>query len=79
MEDFDHFRVVQYGEEGFQFNSGRQRVNDGGCVRRGDLNQAEFGVVRFFAQEFQIYGNEKASGSVPDRSLSVPMCFQSVS
>lgn len=47
MEDFDHFRVVQYGEEGFQFNSGRQRVNDGGCVRRGDLNQAEFGVVRF--------------------------------
>lgn len=23
MEDFDHFRVVQYGEEGFQFNSGR--------------------------------------------------------
>lgn len=59
VEDFDHFRVVQHGKKGFQLNSGRQRVDDGGCVRRGDLNQAEFGVVGFFAQKLQVYGNER--------------------
>ena len=64
MENIDYLRIVQNRKERRHIQFGSQRVDDGGLFGGADLNEAEFGVVGFFAQEFQINGNERLSGQV---------------
>ncbi|WP_338504747.1 hypothetical protein V6R86_11800 [Sphingomonas kaistensis] len=63
MEDLEHVLIVdQQIPQRLQVDTLGHRIDRGGFVDRGDLDQAEFGPVGAFAHEFSVHGHEVVGG-----------------
>ena len=58
MENFGDAGVFQQFDKGGKVQSLGQRIDNGSVIRSSDLNQAEFCIICFFAQELQINGDK---------------------
>ncbi len=63
MDDLQHILILgQQVEQGFQVDARRHRVDRGGFVRVGDLDQAQFGPIAVLAHEFGVDRDEIGGG-----------------
>ena len=62
VEHLGHALIRHQPVEGREVEIARQRVDDGGLVRSGHLDQAELRPEGAFAQEFGIDGDEGGAG-----------------
>ena len=75
VENFSDGRVLKKAEKNIQADVWRQRVDDSFVAGAGNLYQAEFGVICFFAVKFQVDGDEFLFGQRGAEIIELSGCF----